>query len=93
MDEETPLATFRRVRGNTRTLEEVRVYSNRVEEEWRVLLRVKSRSWPLRDIANLTMRGSKSVSAGTTIGTGAFFYRFRKKEEAREFYDLVSSLL
>lgn len=93
MDEETPLATFRRVKGNTRTLEEVRVYRNRVEEDWRGLLRLKSRTWPLRDIARLTMRGAKSVSAVTTIGTGAFDYWFRKKEEAREFYSLVSSLL
>lgn len=90
---ETPLATFRNIKSYSRTFEEVRVYQNRIEEEWRILLRVKSRSWPLRDIAKLTMRGSKSVSAANTIGQGAFCYRFRKKEEAREFYDLVSSLL
>lgn len=93
MDAEIPLAAFRAAKSYGRTFTEIRVYQNRVEEEWRILLHVKSRSWPLRDIARLRTLESKSVSAATTIGTGAFCYRFRKKGEAREFYDLVSSLL
>lgn len=93
MDAKTPLATFRKVRGYSHTFEEVRIYRNRVEEEWRGLLHLKSMSWPLRDVAWLRTKGSKSVVSATTIGTGAFCYRFRRREEAREFYDLVSSLL
>lgn len=89
---EEPIAAFEKARWNNR-VGTLRVYDNRVEETWRGVFRMKSKVWPLSGVAVLRMSGSKTVSAAGPVGTGYFWYRFRRKEEAREFYELVSSLL